>query len=178
MERLAKAELIGVGRRLRSTAPVELDAKTAELAVRVRPTAATKATIVVDVDGELYRAEAEWPAGPYIAKDFGIWSLDGGAPSTPTTAPEPTSTSTPLPTATPTSTAIPTATATAPPTFTPEPTATPVAPTSTPISPTVAPTATATPTATWECQIRVRERLNGGSWVTKWVSADPSECGR
>lgn len=115
----------------------------------------------------------DWFSGDYIAKDFSIWSLDG--------APEPTSTNTPSPTETPTtvptSTPETTATSTPVPTLTPEPTATPTPePTSTPISPTATPTAT--PTDTWECQVRVRERLNGGNWTAKWVNADLAMCGR
>ena len=66
MERLAQAELVGVGRRLRSTAPVELARKTAELQVRVKALARSHVAIVVDVDGELYRCEAEFEAGPYL----------------------------------------------------------------------------------------------------------------
>lgn len=103
-----------------------------------------------------------WYNGPYIAKDFGIWSLEGGAPSTPTTAPTATSTSTPSPTLPPTNTAIPTVTNTPVPTSTPEPTETPTATaTSTPMPPTATPTATPTP-ANDRCRQPDRNNANTG----------------
>lgn len=79
MERLAQAELVGVGRRLRSTAPVELARKTAELQVRVKALARSHVAIVVDVDGELYRCEAEFEAGPYRdrAGNVSDWTVLG-----------------------------------------------------------------------------------------------------
>ena len=114
-------------------------------------------------------------SGSYIAKDFSIFSLEGG-PSEPTTVPEPTSTNTPLPTepptSVPTSTPEPIATSTPASTSTLVPTSTPTPqPTATPISPTATPT--------WECEIEARERLNNGAWTTVWVTpADLSACGR
>jgi len=67
-------------------------------------------------------------AGPCSARDFHVWSMTGGTPSTPTPTPiAPTATSTPVPEATSTPVASPTATATpVPPTATP--TSTPDAP--------------------------------------------------
>lgn len=112
-------------------------------------------------------------SGNYIAKDFAVWSLDSQPAATPT---EP-ATATVAATAT---SAPATATSTSTSTATPSPSPTSVPPTSTPtVEPaTATPANTATATPSWECQVRVRERLNGGSWVTKWVAADPVVCGR
>lgn len=105
-----------------------------------------------------------WYEGPFLAKDFAFWSLDGSsvapAPGK-TTTPQPTSTATAQPTSTstprPTQTAAPRPTQTATPTPTKTATPTPTK-TATPV-----PTQTATPPPS-NSQPGTRINVNGQGW--------------
>lgn len=107
--------------------------------------------------------DRSWYSGPFIAKDFAIWSTSSGGGSK-------------LPAATPTRTSTPAATATtAPRTATATPTRQSATNTPTPVAPTATPTTPSSSSQSWDVTASTSSQfVNAGSRVAMSAQAKPS----